>query len=198
MPTWLLIALAFVLGAPALAQTGTPQRINAVVAALAGDTLTVRREDGAVVPIALPPGTRIGAVVDRSLSDIRPGEFVGSAAVRGRDGKLHAQEVHIFPESQRGSGEGHRPMDQPEQSMTNATVDGVAEASAGRVLKLRYPGGEQSIEVGPDVRVVGMIPGDRSLLVPGAAVTVRAMRAADGGLSAVSIQAEKDGVRPLP
>ena len=198
MPTWLLAAVAFCLGAPALAQTGAPQRINAVVASLAGDVLTVRTEDGAVMAVVLPPNVRIGAVVDRKLSDIKPGEFVGSAAVRGRDGRLHAQEVHIFPESLRGSGEGHRPMDLPEQTMTNATVDGVAEASAGRVLKLRYPGGEQSIEVGPEIRVVGMIPGDRSLLVAGAAVTIRAMRAADGGLSAVSIQAEKDGVKPLP
>ena len=81
------------------------------------------------------------------------------------------------------------PMDGPEQTMTNATVDGVAAASEGRVLRLRYPGGEQRIEVGPEVRVVGLVPGDRSLLVPGAAVTVRATRAADGSLTAASVQA---------
>lgn len=70
-----------------------------------------------------------------------------SAAVRGRDGKLHAQEVHIFPNSLRGAGEDHRPMDQPEQTMTNATVYGVADGAAttGRTLRLRYLGGEQSI-----------------------------------------------------
>lgn len=46
--------------------------------------------------------------------------------------------------------------------------------------------------------MVGLIPSDRSLLVPGAAVTVRATRSADGALTAVSVQVEKDGVKPLP
>ncbi len=98
----------------------------------------------------------------------------------------------------RGTGEGHRPMDAPEQTMTNATVDGIASVADARTLRLRYPGGEQEIEVGPDVRVVGLLPGDRSLLAPGVAVTVRALRADDDRLTAVSIQAEKDGVKPLP
>ena len=170
---------------PAKTPPGAQVRINATIAALSNDTLTLRTNDGAVMTVALPAGLRIVSLVERSLSDIKLGEFVGSAAMRGRDGKLHAQEVHVFPESQRGSGEGHRPMGQPEQTMTNASVDGIAEVSDGRVLKLRYPGGEQAIEVGPGIRVVGMVPGDRSLLVPGAAVTVRASRAADGALTAV-------------
>jgi hypothetical protein len=187
---------------PATAQPAT-RRINATIASFSNDTLAVRTEDGAVLPILLPQGVRIGALVERSLSDIKPGEFVGSAAMRGRDGRLHAQEVHIFPESLRGTGEGHRPMDLPEQTMTNANVDGIAEAAGpdakgSRILTLRYPGGEQAIEVGPGIRVVGMVPGDRSLLVPGAAVTIRAAKNADGTLTALNVQAEKDGVKPLP
>ena len=42
------------------------------------------------------------------------------------------------------------------------------------------------------------LPGDRSLLAPGAAVTVRALQGEDDRLTAVSVQAEKDGVKPLP
>jgi hypothetical protein len=98
----------------------------------------------------------------------------------------------------RGTGEGHRPMAEPEQSMTNATVDGVATVSNGRELHLRYNGGEQTIDVGPDVRVVELVPGNRSLLVPGAAVTVRGTAGPGEAVTAVSIQAEKDGVKPLP
>ena len=158
----------------------------------------VTTADQGTVAIALSPETRIFGVEDRSLEDIRPGEFVGSAAVRGRDGKLHAQEVHIFPEALRGTGEGHRPFDQPEQTMTNATVDGVAEVTGGRTLHLRYPGGEQTIEVDTGVRVWSLIQGDRTLLVPGAVVTVRAVRGPGNILAAVSIQAEKSGIKPLP
>ncbi len=182
---------------PAAAQ-GAPVRINGTVTALAGDHLAVRSLDGDALDILLPPNVRIGAVQDRTLASIQPGEFVGSAARRGQDGKLHALEVHVFPESMRGTGEGHRPMEAPEQTMTNATVDGIAAAADGRTLHLRYPGGEQVIEVAPDVRVVGLLPGDRSLLVPGAAVTVRAMQEDNDSLTAVSVQAEKNGVKPLP
>ncbi len=193
-----LIAAVFALLPVAALAQGTPVRINATITALTGDHLALRTQDGDALDVLLPPGVRIGAVAERSLDSIHPGEFVGSAARRGRDGKLHALEVHIFPESMRGTGEGHRPMDAPEQTMTNATVDGIASAPDGRTLRLRYPGGEQEIEVGPDVRVVGLLLGDRSLLAPGAAVTVRALRADGDRLTAVSIQAEKDGVKPLP
>ncbi len=197
MPRLPAVLLATLLPLAAAAQ-GTPVRINGTITALANDRLAVRTDDGDALDILLPPGVRIGAVEERTLASIQPGEFVGSAARRGRDGKLHALEVHIFPESMRGTGEGHRPMDAPEQTMTNATVDGIAAAPDGRTLRLRYPGGEQQIEVAPDVRVVGLLPGDRSLLVPGAAVTVRATQDGDDRLTAVSVQAEKNGVKPLP
>ena len=194
-PAWLALGATICLGSTAMAQA--PMRFHGVVVAFSGTTLTVRTDDETLTA-TIPPGLPVGAVTNRSLADIRPGAFVGSAAVLGRDGKLHAQEVHIFPEAQRGAGEGHRAMEQPQQSMTNATVDGVAEAPDGRTLHLRYAGGEQTIEVGPDVRVVGLVPGDRSLLVPGAAVTIRAVPGAGDDLTAVSVQAEKDGVKPLP
>lgn len=205
MPRLTAAVLAVLLPAAPLpaAAEGTPVRINGTVTALVGDRLAVRTPEGDALDIQLPPGVRIGAVEERSLASIRPGEFVGSAATHGRDGKLHALEVHIFPEAMRGTGEGHRPMDAPEQTMTNATVDsivgdGIAGAASGRTLHLRYPGGEQEIEVAPDVRVVGLLPGDRSLLVPGAAVTVRAVQGEDDHLTALSVQAEKNGVKPLP
>ncbi len=189
----LLPALAAI---PAAAQT--PLRLNGTIASIARGAIVVTLDDGDAQTVLLPPGTRYGTQVERSLADIRPGEFVGSAAVRGADGRLHAQEVHIFPESMRGTGEGHRPMDQPEQTMTNANVDGVAEAPSGPVLTLTYPGGAQTIDVAPGTRVVGLVPGDASLLVPGAAVTIRATRAPDGVVTAVAVQAETAGVKPLP
>ncbi len=201
--TFKLAAIAGMLAVPriALAQApgaGSPERIHGTVASLSGDTLQVSTADHGTMSIALAPETRIFGVEDRSLEDIRPGEFVGSAAVRGRDGKLHAREVHIFPEALRGTGEGHRPYEQPEQTMTNATVDGVAEATGGRTLHLSYPGGEQTIQVDAGVPILSLTQGDRTLLVPGAAVTVRAVRGAGGILSSVSIQAQKGGVKPLP
>jgi hypothetical protein len=81
--------------------------------------------------------------------------------------------------------------------MTNATVAVIASDAGNRVLTLKYPSGEQQIEVGPDARIVLFIDGDRSLLKPGATVVVQALKSADGGLVARSVQAEKNGIKPL-
>jgi len=194
------LALALGLGAlPALAQV-PPRRIAGTIAAFDGTSLTVKQADGAAVTVALPEGIKVGALAERSLADIKAGDFVGSAAVEGPDGKLHAQEVHIFPEAMRGTGEGHRPMTQPKQTMTNATVSAiaaVADAPKGSVLQLNYAGGSQTIIVDPGTRIVALIPGDRSLLKPGAAVVVYLTKTDDGSLKARAVQAEKDGVKPL-
>ncbi len=189
-----VIAVAFC-GTSAVAQTNSV-RIGGVIEDLEGQTLSVKSTDGQEFSILLPAEVRITALTNKSLSDIKPGDFVGSAAVADANGKLHAQEVHIFPESMRGSGEGHRPMAGLQQSMTNATVAEVVTAPDGRSLKLQYPGGQQEIDVSPDVRVVEIIPGDLSLLKPGAAVAVFALKATDGSLRARSVQVEKNGVKP--
>lgn len=182
------------LAAPAFAQT--PPLSGQVVRADA-HSLVVHAGDGRDVTVTLPEDLRVGALENRALADIRPGDFVGSAAMRGADGRLHAQEVHIFPEAMRGTGEGHRPMALPGQSMTNAVVAEVAGVADGAALRLKYQGGEQEIDVPPGTRIVALIPGDRSLLVPGAAVLVFFGPADAAGPVARYIQAERDGVKPL-
>jgi hypothetical protein len=97
----------------------------------------------------------------------------------------------------RGTGEGHHPMSEPNQTMTNAAVAQIVTANTGRVLQLRYGGGEQAITVDPGTRIVALIPGDRSLLKPGAAVLLFVRKEGDGNLTARAIQTEKDGVKPI-
>src|SRR5205807_9319872 len=106
------ILAAALQGMAAAAETSSV-RISGIVEKLDGETLSVKSKDGEELSIALPAGVRITALVNKSLDDIKPGDFVGSAAVADANGKLHAQEVHIFPEAMRGSGEGHRPMSGP-------------------------------------------------------------------------------------
>ena len=182
----------------ALAQPAVqPDPIRGTVVSFADDLLTLKTADGQTEAVKLPPSVDVTALENRKLSDIKAGDFVGSAAVKGEDGKLHAQEVHIFAENMRGAGEGHRAMSGPNQSMTNATVTTVIADPKGQTLRLTYQGGEQDIDVGPDTRIVAIVPGDRSLLQPGSAVTLYASKAEGGSLVARSVQAEKDGVKPL-
>jgi hypothetical protein len=193
--TLLIVTLIFSGGVSARAQT--PRPISGTIVSFDGTTLFLRPSSGKVITARVPAEVKVGAVAERKLEDIKPGDFVGSAALRGPDGKLHAQEVHIFPDAMRGTGEGHHPMSEPNQTMTNATVAQIVTANTGRVLQLRYGSGEQSITVDPGTRIVALIAGDRTLLKPGAAVLVFARKEADGSLTARAIQAEKEGVKPI-
>ncbi len=147
--------------------------------------------------IGLAANFTVVGVAKRSLGDIKTGDYVASTSVKGTDGKLHALEIHIFPEPMRGVGEGQRPTDLvPDSLMTNATVSGITAAPQGQVLKVSYKGGEAEVTVGPDTPIVTYIPGDASLLKPGAAIFCVAQKEADGSLTAARVTAEKDGVKP--
>ena len=109
------------------------------------------------------------------------------------DGTQLAMAVTVFPESARGTAEGHRPFDlQPQSTMTNATVADVVAAPAGRRLRLKYKDGEKIIVVPPGAPIVSFRPGDRSLLVPGASVSLTA-QAIDGKPTALRINAGRNG-----
>ena len=190
-------AILALLVLPALAQEGTPTRIRGTIEKLDGQTLVVKSREGQELSVILSNDLKVSAVNKAQLSDIKQGDFIGTAAVPGTDGKLHAQEVLIFPEALRGTGEGYRPWDlTPDSTMTNATVAEVAEGAKGRSLKLKYEDGEKEIDVPMETPVVTLAPGDTSLLRPGAAVFISAMKAADGTLAASRVIAGKDGVPP--
>src|SRR5690606_39986840 len=104
--------------------------------------------------------------------------------------------VHIFPEEMRGAREGHYPWDFPQTTMTNATVTGIARARVGRRLELAFAGGEEEVDVPPDVPVVAFTLGDRTLLRPGISVFVLGVPQPDRTVGAFAIVAETDGVKP--
>jgi hypothetical protein len=198
--SFLAAAYIALLMPPALAQNsqdGTPARIRGTVEKFNGQTLIVKSREGRDVSVMLAKDFKVTAVTRANLSDIKQGDFIGSAAMQGADGKLHAQEVLIFPESARGTGEGHYPWDlTPGSTMTNATVAEATGQAEARVLKLKYKGGEIEIEVSPDAPIVTLAPGDPSLLKPGTAVFIPAMKKPDGTFAADFVAAGKDGVKP--
>ena len=185
---------------PAFAQAppaGTPMRVRGTVDKLDGQTLTVKSRDGQMLTIALDPKVAVITLVRKTIADIKDGDFVASTGMKGTDGKIHAIEVRIFPEAARGVGEGQYPWDlTPDSVMTNATVNGVAGAPDGKVLKVTYKGTTSEYVVGPDVPVLANGPGDVSLLTPGIAVFVIAMKQPDGKLTSARMYAEKDGIKP--
>ena len=196
------IAAVFIafLVVPASAQNPpatTPMRVAGTVDKLDGNKLTVNMKDGQAVAVVLADNAAVFGVEKRTVADIKPGDFLASGGVKGTDGKIHAVEVRIFPETLRGTGEGQRPWDaKPDGVMTNATVGTVSQSPEGGVIHVKYKDGESEFTVGPEVPVLAYVAGDRSLLKPGAAIVTVAQKKPDGTLTTGRVTAEKDGVRP--
>jgi hypothetical protein len=196
---WLVAVLVALFAIPALAQNtpqGTPARVRGVVDKLDGQTLTVKSREGEVLTIALAPDVAIQTLVKKSLADIKPGDFVASTGIKDKDGKIHAIEVRIFPTATPDGGRQFAWDLGPDSVMTNATVGTVTKAPEGMVLHVTFKGGESEYSVVPDVPVLANAPGDRSLLKPGAAVFVLALKKPDGSLTSARLYAEKDGIKP--
>ncbi|WDH24601.1 DUF5666 domain-containing protein [Pseudomonas chlororaphis] len=189
---------ALLLAGPAQAQDAPGMRIgvHGEITSIAGDAVRVHVNSGENVTINLTPQTQVRAVTLANIEDIKPGSYIGSAAVPQADGSLKALEVHVFPPQMAGTGDGHRPFDLVKgSSMTNGRV-GDLVVSNGRTLTVNYKGGQQTILVPDDVPIVNLVPGDRSLLKAGVKVVMFVSQSADGTLTAQSISAGKDGVTP--
>jgi hypothetical protein len=181
----------------AYAQQPQTVRVRGTIEKVDGNSVVVKPAQGSDVTLTLTPDARIVGVVKASLADITPGSFVGSAAMPQPDGSQKALEVHIFAESQRGTGEGHRPYTIPNSTMTNGTVGDMVTATDGRTLTVKYNGGEKKIMVPPDVPVVRYEVGDRGDLKPGVHVTaLNAVKKADGSIEAPRLNVGRDGLVP--
>ena len=176
LATLALCVTASAISASAFAQTPpTTIRMRGNIVAVAAASVTVKDRSGEVVELAITDKTEVTEVYPIALSDIQANSFIGTAALPQPDGTQRAIAVTVFPEAARGRGEGHRPFDLlPASTMTNATVADVVAAPNGRTLRLKYNGGEKTIVVPPDAPVVSFRPGDRSLLVAGASVSIMA------------------------
>jgi uncharacterized protein YjeT (DUF2065 family) len=190
----LLFACGFV-----LAQAPAPtQRIRGDVVELDGLSLQVKSRSGETLAIKLADNYVVTAVVKIDVTAIKAGAFVGTATVPQPDGTLTSLEVLVFPESMRGSNEGHYPWDlKPGSMMTNATIVDVASSGqGGRRMTLKYKDGEKSIVVPEDVPIVTFEPGEKSMLVPGAHVLLTATKQPDGSLTAARVAVGKNGLVP--
>ena len=187
------IACALLL-ASAVASAQTPMRIRGTITSFEGDVLSVKTRDGKDLKINLAPNFAVAAAKAVTLADFKPGSYVGSTAKKNAAGQLVASEVHRLPPT---APAGHTPWDtSPGDTMTNANVASVAKAANGNELTLEYKDGSQKILVPDGTPIVDFVPGDRSLLVPGATVFVGAQVAADGKITAPRVAVSKDGVKP--
>lgn len=197
------LALAFAMALPvalfsasAFAE-GTPVRVRGSVVSLDGSKLIVHDKDGKDVTVNLNDNFAALAVVKSSMADIKEGTFIGTATVTQPDSTLRSQEVVVFPDKMRGTGEGHYPWDLGKSSMmTNATVSNAVKGVEGQTVTVTYKGGEKKIDIPANVPVVALVPATKEEIKPGAIVFVPTQRQPDGSLKGGAVLFGKDGVVP--
>jgi len=176
-----------------------PVRIRGTIDRVDGETYLVKARDGAELKLKLAPNAAVVALVQATAADIKQGSYIGVSGMPQADGSQKALEVHIFPESMRGVGDGHRGWDlQPSSTMTNGSVETTAAASDGQTVTLKYKDGEKKISIPPGIPIVLYVPGEVSELKPGAKIFVSAAtKQADGTLQAPRVNVGRGLAPPM-
>lgn len=193
MQRWFLLLLCVL--APSLAMAQAVPRIKGVLMSFDGKLLTVKTIDPEPMRVGLMPVTRIVKQEKRALIDIKPHDYVGATITVAKDGSRHAQEVHVLPDSLRGSSEGLFAIDNGHFMLggTVAKVDagqlsvdyrGASDAGAatctGRAPRTGGCDGHADVIVAAGVPVTALVQGDNSLLVPGAVLAISILAGPDG------------------
>jgi hypothetical protein len=173
-------------------------RIRGTIERIEGPVYVVKNRDGAELKLTVTDNPLFVAISPSSMADIKPGMFVGSAGMMQPDGTQKAIEVHIFPESMRGTGEGHYDWDiKPQSKMTNGNVEQSVAAVDGPTLSVKYKDGEKKLLVTPETVVVTYVPGSKDELTPGTKIFVAAAKKQpDGTLQTPRITYGRNGAGP--
>jgi hypothetical protein len=201
LPRLLLASLAVVsvLASAAWAQQSpTPTRIRGTIESVDGSMLSIKTREGTDVKVKMTDDLKVIGIAKTSLSEIKPGSYIGVSAMPQPDGSQKAFAIHIFPEAMRGAAEGHRPWDQrPNSTMTNATVAETVASVDGQVIQVKYKDGEKKVVVPADAAIVAFADGEKSEIKPGAKIIIfGAKKLDDGSLETNRIGVGRDGITP--
>jgi outer membrane lipoprotein SlyB len=189
--------LGLIAASSAWAQQPPTTRIRGQIEKVDGNTLTIKARDGAEMKVQLADNARIMAMVKASPADIKANSYIGITAMPEADGTQKAIAIHIFLESMRGTGEGHRPWDlRPGSTMTNAAVDTLVTGVNGQELTVKYKDGEKKVVIPPNTPIVAYAPGDKAEVKQGAQIIIMgATKQADGSYATPAINVGR-GVTP--
>jgi len=198
-PPLFAAALLLALSTPAWALQPAPAALRGTIERVAPDreSFGMKTRQGAEQTVRLSADAKVARVVAASLADIKPGAYVGVAAVPGDNGTLKALEVHIFPQSMRGAGEGFRQFDlAPGSTMTNGDVNARVDQVNGPQIVVAYNGGQKSITIDQSTPIVAIEPGGLDDLTAGAAIVARGGAGPGGDYEAKRIVVGVGGVTP--
>jgi hypothetical protein len=160
------------------------------------------------------PETRYVATEKAALTDIKVGDFAGATVRAGSGSKVKAEEVFLYPEALRGTGEGR--FTEKGRLMINGTVSAVAPgqltvhyrglAPNGKLCEGRAPPpavasrltctADAVIGAGDGVPVTALTVGDASMVAPGAVVMVSVAKNREGAKVTPGLIVEKPDGSP--
>ena len=204
----ILIATAVVTafaGSAVYAQQPQAQRLAGTIERVDGNTIFAKGRDGSAITLQLADNAVVTAVFKATVDEIKPGAYIGSGAVPQADGSQKAVEVHIFAESMRGQGDGHRPgwYSAPNGTMTNGAVEPtgtVSTVGAGGepTFVVKYKEGDKRIVVPANAHIVRYEVGSKDDLKAGAPFSIQAAaKQPDGTFTTPRINVGKDGGQPF-
>lgn len=188
------VALMFVV-APSLGAQA-PTGVRGVIQSKSGQKMVIQTADG-LVHVTLAAGAQAFSRVPAKQADMGPNSFVGITSVKAADGAETATEIHIFPASLNGLGEGSRmmgtngPGGRPNR-MTNGTVQKVGTSQPNRmtngsvkqlahgVVTLAYKGGTRTIIIPDKVNVTMITAVPMTQLKPNTSVFALGTKQKDG------------------
>ncbi|HJT43737.1 MAG TPA: hypothetical protein VJ750_09575 [Rhizomicrobium sp.] len=227
-----LFACAAVLAAAPSFAASPMSRVKARLVAFDGSVMTLEPLPAANAPAGEPfivfvlPQTRYVGSEKTGLDRIKPGDYAGAAVTQARGGTLRAQDVFLYDNALRGTGEGRFP--ESGRVMVNGTVSAAqADAKQGGTMTLHYRGavlsglgrgrtlcegrasppafasalaceGDAVVTVPAATPVSVLTVGDKSLLVPGSLVTVTMTKGSDDKNVTPGLVVEKPGTVEKP
>lgn len=205
-PVRLAFLFALALTLPAAAQAPAP-RIKGRIVDFDGLTFHLAPEKGPSLAIRLQAHTQFMVMEKRTIAALKVGSYAG-ATVSDTSGTLTAEEVHLYPDSMRGSSEGRVAL-----GGNRSVVSGAVTAVAPGGVTLFYRGGgmeagvcqgranpsspspactgDAAIHVPADAVITALVPADKRMLVVGAVATVTVETDAKGVRSTPGVILEK-------
>jgi hypothetical protein len=200
MPCALVTAFTVIsaLASVAWAQQPPTVRIRGTIESVDGAMLMIKSREGTDMKVRMTDNVVVVGIAKSSLSEIKPNSYIGVSAMPEPDGTQKALAIHIFPEAQRGTGEGFRAWDlRPNSTMTNATVAETVAGTDGQNIMVKYKDGEKKVVVPPETPIVAFVTGDKAELKAGAKVIIfGAVKKDDGSLEAGRVGVGLDGITP--
>jgi hypothetical protein len=201
-PVLAAVGLALICASPVLA--ADPVRLRGTIQSVDGNKYVIKNRDGVDVKLTVTNEKPLYiGLYNSQLSDVKAGQFIGATALPQADGSQKVSEIHIFPESMRGLGEGHYPWDlYAGGTMTNANIEQSVAATDGNVLTVKYKDGDKTGEkkliLGPKTIVVTFYPGELSEIKPGVKIWAGPdlKLQDDGSLLSPLLIYGKDGAEP--